>query len=135
MTEKDRYEVIVTNMGWEGGRLILWHYGRGGAIEQIHDRIKNDLAGGVLPCAEFGANAAWWRLQCLTWNLVRALQLYVLPDDFQNCHLKKLRLWLFNIAGKVVTHARQLILKLSEGHPIFEIYQKARLKIAVLEFG
>jgi len=118
VTKKDRYEVIATNMDWEGNRLILWHYERGGSIEYLHDRIKNDLAGGVLPCAEFGANAAWFRIECLTWNLLRALQLHALPEQFQNCHLKKLRLWLFNLAGKVVDHGRQLFLKLKQGDPI-----------------
>jgi hypothetical protein len=132
--EKDRYEVIVTNMSWEGNRLILWHYERCGGIEQIHDRVKNDLAGGVLPCGEFGANAAWFRLQCLAWNLVRALQIHALPSEFSNCHLKRLRLWLFNIAGRVVEHARQVILKLREGHPAFEMYREARLRIAAFSF-
>jgi hypothetical protein len=131
---KDRYEVIATNMDWKGERLILWHYERGGSIEHIHDRIKNDLAGGMLPCGEFGANSAWFRLQCLAWNLVRTLQQYALPDDFKNCHLKKLRLWIFNIAGKVVEHSRKLILKLREGDPIFKIYYEARQKIAAFSF-
>ncbi len=132
--EKDRYEMIVTNMEWQGDKLIRWHYERGGTIEHIHDRIKNDLAGGTLPCAEFGANAAWFRIQCLAWNLIRALQIHALPQNFSNCHLKRLRLWLFNIAGKVIWHGRQLILKLTEGNPSFPIYQEARLKIAALSF-
>lgn len=132
---KDRYEVIATNMDWNGSKLIWWHYERGGNIEHLHDRIKNDLAGGVLPCAEFGANAAWWRIQCLTWNIVRALQLHALPEELKNCHLKKLRFQLLCIAGKVIKHARQIILKLTEGHPSFQIYKEAREKIAGLTFA
>lgn len=134
LERKERYEIIATNMDWRGDRLIHWHYEKAGSIEQIHDRLKNDLAGGTLPCAEFGANAAWWQIQCLAWNLVRALQLHALPEDLQNCHLKKLRFRLFNIAGKVIHHARQLILKLSFNHPAFSIYQQARLQIAALVF-
>lgn len=130
--EKDRYELIATNRDWRGDRLILWHYERGGSIEHLHDRIKNDLAGGVLPCGEFGANAAWWRIQCLTWNLVRALQLHALPEELKNCHLKRLRFKLLCIAGKVIEHARQLILKIKEGHPSFLIYQEARQRIAAM---
>lgn len=129
---KDRYEVIHSNMDWAGDRLIWWHYERGGSIEHTHDRIKNDLAGGVLPCGEFGANAAWWRIQCLTHNLIRALQLHALPEDLRNCHLKRLRFQLLCIAGKVVKHARQIILKLTAGHPAFQIYKEARERIACL---
>ena len=131
----DRYEVIVTNMDWRGDRLIRWHYERGGSIEHVHDRIKNDLAGGVLPCAEFGANAAWWRIQCMAWNIVRALQIHALPEELSRCHLKKLRLWLICIAGRVIKHARKIILRLTSGHPSFEIYKDARMKIACLAFS
>ncbi|MFH1652681.1 MAG: IS1380 family transposase [Pseudomonadota bacterium] len=130
--KKDRYEVIVTNREWEGDRLIRWHYERGGSIEHLNDRIKNDLAGGVFPCAEFGANAAWWRIQCLAWNLIRALQLHALPEELRNCHMKRLRFKLLCIAGKVVKTARRIILKLSRGHPSFNIYKEAREKIFAL---
>ena len=131
-TLKERYEVIVTNMDWEGDRLIRWHYERGGTIEHVNKQVKSDVAGGVLPCGEFGANAAWWRLQCMTHNLVRALQLHALPEEFSRCRLKKLRLWLINIAGRVIESGRQVILKLTQGHPSFEIYSNARKLIAGL---
>jgi len=130
--QKDRYEVIVTSMDWSGERLIRWHYDRGGSIEHLNDRIKNDLAGGVLPCAEFGANAAWWRIQYLAWNLIRALQLHALPKELKHCHMKRLRFRLLCIAGKVVKTARSIILKLSRGHPSFSIYKEAREKIFAL---
>lgn len=133
--EKDRYEVIATNRNWEGDKLIRWHYERGGSIEHVHDRVKNDLAGHVLPCAEFGANAAWWRLQCLALNIVRAIQLEILPEDFRECHLKRLRFHLFCIAGRVIRHARELILKLSQGHPSFALYRNALAKVGALAFS
>ena len=133
--EKDRYEVIVTNRDWAGDRLIRWHYERGGSIEHVHDRVKNDLAGHVLPCAEFGANAAWWRLQCLALNIVRAIQLEILPEEFRDCHLKRLRFHLFCIAGRVIRHARELILKLSRGHPSFAMYRDALARIGSPAFS
>jgi hypothetical protein len=132
VTLKERYEVIVTNMDWEGDRLIRWHYERGGTIEHVNKQIKSDVAGGTLPCGEFGANAAWWRIQCLAYNLVRALQLHALPAEFSRCRLKRLRLWLFNIAGRVIESGRQVILKLAGGHPSFEMYREARSRIACL---
>lgn len=132
VTPKDRYEAIASNRNESGTWLIRWHYGKAGNIEHTHDRIKNDLGGGVLPCAEFGANAAWWRLQCLALNLVRCLQLHALPKDLQGSHLKRLRYHLFNIAGKVIAHSRHMILKLSRGHPSYKIYEDARYKIAAL---
>jgi len=86
-----------------------------------------------MPCAEFGANAAWFRINCLAWNMIRILQLETLPKGYQSCYLKKLRLWLFNVAGRVIETGHQVILKLSGCRETFEIYQQAREKIAALE--
>ena len=57
---------MVTN-DWEenGQRLLAWHQGKAGTIEQVHRVLKDELAAGVCPSARFGANAAWLRLQSL----------------------------------------------------------------------
>lgn len=61
--KKDRYEAIVTNRSDKpNDELIRWHYLRGGSIEQLHDRIKNDLAGNAMPnCPRF--LNGWYKLQ------------------------------------------------------------------------
>ena len=86
-----------------------------------------------MPSGEFGANAAWYRINCLAWNLIRILQIETLPESLQTCYLKKLRFWLINIAGKVIETGHQIILKLSGCLETFQIYKKAREKIAALE--
>ncbi len=50
----------------EGQRLLEWHRGKAGTIEQVHRVLKDELAAGVYPSGRFGANAAWLRLQVLT---------------------------------------------------------------------
>jgi len=50
---------MVTNMGWEGERLIHWLHERCGKSEEIHAVMKDDLAGGKLPSDDFDENAAW----------------------------------------------------------------------------
>ena len=131
-TRKDRFEVIVTTMDWDGPKLLAWHYEKAGSIEHVHDRIKNDLAGNHMPCQQFGANAAWLRLQVLAHNLLRVLQLQCLPKPLQNVRLKALRFGLFNLAGRVTHHARQILLQLTAPAESFRIYQRARLRIASL---
>jgi hypothetical protein len=55
-----KYLGIVSNdFTLDGAALIKWHYRKAGCIEGVHDVVKNQLGGGVLPCAAFGANAAW----------------------------------------------------------------------------
>jgi len=45
-----RHFAVVSNR-WElkPARLIEWHREKAGTIEFVHDVIKNDLGGGVLP--------------------------------------------------------------------------------------
>lgn len=124
------YEAIVNNMGWDPERQIWWHYERCGSIEQVIDILKNDLGGGKFPCGTFGANAAWWRITCITHNLIQALKMIALPFSWFYTRMKKLRFRLFCIAGRIISHARQTFLQLARGHPILPIYRQARLQLA-----
>lgn len=124
------YEAIVTNMNWETQRQIWWHYERCGTIEHIIDILKNDLGGGKFPCGTFGANAAWWRIICITHNLIQALKIIALPFSWFYTRMKKLRFRLFCVAGRIIKHARQIFLQLARGHPILPIYRQARIKLA-----
>lgn len=124
------YDAIVTNMDWETERQIAWHYERCGTIEKVIAILKNDLAGGKFPCGTFGANAAWFRINCITHNLIQALKMIALPFEWFYTRLKTLRFKLFCIAGRVIRHARQTFLQLARGHPILPIYARAREKLA-----
>jgi hypothetical protein len=73
----------------------------------VHDVIKNELAGGVMPCGRFGANAAWLRLAVLTHNVLTALKRLALPPELLTARPKRLRFLIFNTPGKLVHHARR----------------------------
>jgi hypothetical protein len=109
-----RHFAVLTNI-WEGapGRLIQWHREKAGTIEAVHDVVKNELAAGVLPCKYFGANAAWLRLAVITHNLLTAMKRLALPAELLTARPKRLRFLIFNTAGRVVHHARQLVLRLA----------------------
>lgn len=126
------YDALCTNMNWDAERLIRWHHERAGSIEHVIDSVKNDFAGGTLPCGTFGANAAWWRITCLTHNLVQALKMIALPFSWFYTRMKRLRFKLFCVAGRMIRHARQTFLHLARGDPLTNIYTQARQKIAAL---
>jgi hypothetical protein len=109
-----RYFAIVSNL-WEWGavKLVKWQRGKAGTIELVHDILKNDYATGVLPSRWFGANAAWLRLAVITHNLVTALKRLALPADLLDARPKRLRFLIFNTAGRIVHHARKIILRLA----------------------
>ena len=43
-------------------------------MEHTHHVLKNELAAAALPSGKFGANAAWFRCNMLTYNLLTALK-------------------------------------------------------------
>lgn len=98
---------------WKPKRLLEWHREKAGSIEAAHAVIKNELAGGVLPCGRFGANAAWLRFAALTFNVLTALKRLALPAELLTARPKRLRFLIFNTPGKLVRHARQVILRLT----------------------
>ena len=108
-----KYFAVVSNLWeWTPKRLLQWHREKAGSIEAVHDVIKNELAGGVMPCGRFGANAAWLRLAVLTYNVLTALKRLALPPELLTARPKRLRFLIFNTPGKLVHHARRTLLRL-----------------------
>jgi hypothetical protein len=111
---KVKHFAVVTNIGeWKAGRLIEWHREKAGSIEGVHDVLKNELAAGVMPSKHFGANAAWLRLAVIAHNVLTALKRLALPAEFLTARPKRLRFLIFNTAGRVVRHARRMVLRLA----------------------
>lgn len=108
-----QYFAIVTNREGEGLALIRWHRQKAGTVEHGHHVLKNELAAAALPSGKFGANAAWLRLNVLTYNLLSALKRVALPGDFADARPKRLRFLVFNTVGKVIQHARRTLLRLT----------------------
>ena len=77
-----KHFAVVTNLwDWSPKKLLQWHREKAGSIEAVNDVLKNELAGGVMPCGRFGANAAWLRLTVLTYNVLTALKRLALPPE------------------------------------------------------
>lgn len=108
-----RYFAVVTNRDGDGLALLQWHRAQAGTVEHAHHVLKNELAAAALPSGKCGANAAWFRLNTLTDNLLSALKRLTLPGDLRTARPKRLRFLLFNTVGKVVAHARRTLLRLS----------------------
>lgn len=109
-----KHFAVATNIwDWETRRLLEWHREKAGTIEAIHDVLKNELAAGVLPCARFGANAAWLRFSVLTHNLMTALKRMALPEDLLTARPKRLRFLIFNTAGRILQHARRTFCRIA----------------------
>ncbi len=111
---KVKHFAVVTNIGdWKAGRLIEWHREKAGTIEGVHDVLKNELAAGVMPSKYFGTNAAWLRLAVIAHNVMTALKRLALPAELLTARPKRLRFLIFNTPGRLVYHARRMVLRLA----------------------
>ncbi len=102
---------LVTNLDWEGSRLIQWQHERCGKSEEVHKVMKEDLAGGTLPSGDFGQNAAWWAMMVLALNLNVILKKLVLGRAWEPRRMKAIRFALLHRPGRVLEHARGLIVR------------------------
>lgn len=109
------YHAIITNR-WDedGSGLLIWHRAKAGTIEHVHDEVKNGLGGGQLPSAKFGANAAWFRIACIAYNILVAVK-HAWPDEtLHNAKAKRVRFVLINVTGRFSRDRRKITMHLSE---------------------
>lgn len=128
-----RHFAIVTNLpdptGGSGLDLIRWHRAKAGTVEHAHDVLTNELAAEALPSQKFGANAAWFRLNVLLYNLLAAFKRVALPEELHRARPKRLRFVLLTAIGKVVRHARETVLRLV-GNGRRRLADRARVALA-----
>jgi hypothetical protein len=118
--------VVTNRLTMPGSELVRWHWERCGKSEEAHAVMKDDLAGGRFPSSSFGQNAAWWGIMILAFNLNSAMKRLVLqpvaaelaplkPESWASRRLKALRFHFICLPGRVVLHARQLIIRVAGG--------------------
>lgn len=133
--KSQRYKVfgMVTNMDWEGEKLVHWLHERCGKSEEAHGVMKDDLAGGKLPSEDFGENAAWWWIMILALNLNAMMKKLALKGSWCSKRMKAVRFSVIHLPGRVVERSRELIIRLTRNHPSFELLVEARKRIAIMK--
>ena len=68
----------------------------------------------------------------LAFNLNSAMKRLVLGGQWVGRRLKAVRLALIALPGRVMRHARRLIIRLARGHPSYELLLRARQRMLAL---
>ncbi len=127
------YHAIATNREEEAPELIKLHNQRG----QVENYIK-ELKGGFgrewMPCGETYANAVFFRIGVIAYNLFLAMKLLALPPWYRTCTISTVRWRLYQVAGAVASHAHQLLLKLVAPLNKVVLFHKFRLRCYELAF-
>lgn len=106
--------------------LMRWHWQKAGTIEHVHRSMKDELGAGGLPCQRFGANAAWFRINVLTYNVLTFLKRRALPERYLDARPKRLRFEWFTMAGRLTFSGRQLSVDAAASPERFEELVAAR---------
>jgi hypothetical protein len=122
----NRHELSATD-------LMQWHWQKAGTIEHVHRVMKNELGAGVMPSGRFGVNAAWLRINALTFNLLTVLKRKALPEYYHLARPKRLRFELFTTPGRLTLHQSQLSVKVSAAEPRIESLINARQRLLALQ--
>lgn len=107
-----KHDAVLTNLDWEGGRLLPWHREKAGIIEHAHDEIKNGLGGGHLPSQKLAVNAAWFTLALLAYNVASAIKGLCLDPTERTARFKRYRLLVVHLAGRMSRFQSKLRLRL-----------------------
>jgi hypothetical protein len=93
--------------------LVRWHWGKAGTIEHVHRSLKDELGAGVMPSGRFQVNAAWFRLNTITFNVLTVLKRRALPERYRLARPKRLRYEVFTLPGKLAIHQSELSVRVS----------------------
>ena len=124
-----RYKAIASNRDESAQDTIAWYNARGEHSENRIKELKIGLGMERMPCGQFWANAVFFRIGVLAYNLFRIFELNILPIDWHRHQLRTVRWRLYQVAGKVVRHAGQLYLKVQEAY--YGLFEMIRRKIHV----
>jgi DDE family transposase len=98
---KYRYQVLVTNLMLQP--LNLWRfYNERAAAELIIKELKGDYALGSIPSRHFLANATYFHLLLLAYNVVNWFKRLCLPQEYQRATLHTLRQQIFVMPAQLV---------------------------------
>jgi hypothetical protein len=100
-TDRHFHAVLTNEKRMDGGRLLDWHREKAGTVEHTHDEVKNGLGGGHVPSQRFGVNSAWFKIALLTYNIISALKGLCLEGEERTARMKRFRLLLIHVAGRM----------------------------------
>ena len=114
--------------------LVRWHWEKAGTIEHVHRTLKDELGAGMMPSGRFQVNAAWFRLNAITCNVLTVLKRRALPERYRLARPKRLRYEVFTLPGKLALHQSGLTVRASACESRVEEIVAARQKLlAMLE--
>jgi len=121
-----RYHVIASNRVESTEATLVWYRQRGEVSENGIKELKIGFGMERMPCGQFAANAAFFRIGVIAHNLFVLFKHSVLGEGWQRHKVATIRWRLFHLPGKLVRHAGAWVLKVARS--ALELFQSIREK-------
>jgi len=128
--EKYFYHAVATN--WpeeekETAEVLKWHNQRGQA-ENFNKELKIGFGMERMPCGQTHANAVFFRIGVLAYNLFIGFKRLSCPESWVHQTVATFRWKMVQVAGWIVRHAGEIVLKLMVDLEKLELFKGIRKK-------
>ena len=128
------YHVIAANREEPAEEVVALHNQRGQA-ENFIKELKEGFGMNWMPCGETYANAVFFRIGVIAYNLFQAMKLLSLPPWWRTSTIATVRWRLYQTAAKVVHHAHQVLLKLAAPGDKIKLLMQIRRRCLQVAYG
>jgi hypothetical protein len=124
------YHAVATNWleeekdSWE---VLKWHNQRGQA-ENFNKELKIGLGMERMPCGQTHANAVFFRIGVIAYNLFIGFKRLSCPELWMKRTIATFRWKIVQVAGRIVKHAGKTVLKLMMDQEELELFKGIRRK-------
>jgi hypothetical protein len=120
------YHVIASNRDELEAEEVVWFHNQRGQVENFIKELKIGFGMEQMTSGDFAANALWFGLGVLAYNLTQAQKLLFLREGWRSKTIATLRWQLIQTAGRLVRHGRRLILRLATSVEKYRLFLEIR---------
>ena len=107
--------------------VLAWHNQRGQA-ENFNKELKIGLGMDRMPCGQSNANAVFFRMGVIAYNLFIGFKRLVCPESWVKQTIATFRWKMVQVGGRIVKHAGEVVLKLRVDLEKLELFRGIRKK-------
>ena len=122
------YHAVATNWSEEQkdtGEVLGWHNQRGQA-ENFNKELKNGMGMDRMPCGQSYANAVFFRIGVIAYNLFIGFKRLACPESWMKQTIATFRWKMVQVAGRIVKHAGEMVLKLMIDLEKLDLFREIR---------
>jgi len=120
------YYAIASNRDELSAEEVVWFHNQRGQAENLIKELKIGFGMEQMTSGDFSANALWFSLGVLAYNLTQAEKLLFLAPEWRSKTVATLRWQLIETAGRLIRHGRRLILRLATSLEKYRLFLEIR---------